>query len=66
MTAGLIFGKGEAVAISFATAIAQTAILSTILWQKLALEKDHSQLLKGIGLLLAITLGIFLGLKVTI
>ncbi len=62
MAAGLIFGKGEAVAISFAATMAQTGLLTTILWQKLV---QNNKGFKIMGLLGAIVLGIILGLKVS-
>ncbi len=63
IVSGFIFGRGEAVAMSVATAIAQTAILTTILWQKLT-QDNHK--LKIIGLLIAIALGMIFGWKTTI
>ncbi|MDJ0742889.1 MAG: serine/threonine-protein kinase [Xenococcaceae cyanobacterium MO_167.B27] len=65
IAAGFIMGKGEAVAMSFSATIAQTATLISILWQKLALDKDNNEL-KFIGLLLAIAVGMILGLTITI
>ncbi|MDJ0577313.1 MAG: serine/threonine-protein kinase [Xenococcaceae cyanobacterium MO_234.B1] len=65
IVAGLIFGRGEAVAMSVSATIAQTATLTSVLWQKLALARNNNKL-KIIGLLLAIALGITLGLTITI
>ena len=50
---------------SVSATIAQTASLTSVLWQKLALARNNNQL-KVIGLLLAIALGITLGLTITI
>jgi serine/threonine protein kinase len=54
----IIFGKGEAVAISLSAIIAQTATLGFVLWHKLPLNQLE-KILKGIALLIAIAFGVF-------
>ena len=61
IAAGVIMGRGEAVAMSVAATIAQTATLISVLWQKLTLETANN-LLKIIGLFLATAVGVTFGL----
>lgn len=60
VVAGFIFGIGEAVAMSFATIIAQTAILILVSWQRLAQDNNKFKL---VGLLSTVLLGIILGMN---
>lgn len=61
---GIIFGRGEAVVMSLATLIAQTATLGSVLRQKLPFSQPEN-ILKGIALLIAIAVGLILELIVT-
>ena len=57
---GIIFGSGEAVAMSLAAIIAQTATLGYVLLQKLPMSQQ-SNILKAISLVIAIAMGLFCG-----
>ena len=57
---GIIFGRGEAVAMSLATIIAQTATLGYVLLQKLPLSQQDNTV-KLLGLVIAIALGFLCG-----
>ena len=60
---GIIFGRGEAVAMSLAAIIAQTATLSHVLLQKLPLNRQDN-IVKAIGLVIAIAFGLVCGLAI--
>lgn len=61
---GIIFGRGEAVAMSLATLIAQTANLGSVLRQKLPFSQPEN-ILKGIALLIAIAIGLILEIVIS-
>lgn len=57
---GIIFGSGEAVAMSFAAIIAQTATLGHVLLQKLPMNQQGN-IFKASSLVIAIAIGLVLG-----
>lgn len=60
---GIIFGRGEAVAMSLATVIAQTATLAYVMLQKLPLTQKENTL-KVVSLVIAISFGLVSGVVI--